>query len=236
MRLYEELLSDRTGEIKSHLSLIEELNNAAIARQGVANLQPVEIEHVDVLKSGFLVHLYNVVEAVMAKILEEVAADVVRYPPAEWSSPVRTEWVRYRAGVERELEANQRLERTVTILDEAITGAVAIVFRVRSEGNWSDREITTVSERLGCTLNIAHHVAQQACHQRFQDDFAPMRYVRHKRNLLAHGAENFRDGARQLSPRDLEKLRRAVVDYMEAVSSSFTSYLDGKSFLQENAA
>ena len=34
------------------------------------------MEHVDVLKSGFLVHLYNVVEAVMAKILEEVAGGV----------------------------------------------------------------------------------------------------------------------------------------------------------------
>lgn len=231
MRSYEELLSGRTREIKSHLSLIVELNEAAITRQGVANLQPVEIEHVDVLKSGFLVHLYNVVEAVMTKILEDVETDVVQYPPAEWSSPVRTEWVRSRAGVERGLEVNQRLERTVTILDEAITGAVKVVFRVRSEGNWSDSEITTVSERLGCTLNIAHHVAHQACHQRFQDDFAPMKYVRHKRNSLAHGAETFRDGARQLSPQDLERLRRAIVDYMKAVSSSFTSYLDDKSFL-----
>ena len=82
MRSYEELLSGRAGEIESHLSLIEELTAAAIARQGIANLQRVEMEHVDVLKSGFLVHLYNVVEAVMAKILEEVAADVTRYPPA----------------------------------------------------------------------------------------------------------------------------------------------------------
>ena len=98
VRSYEELLSGRTGEIESHLLLIKELTAAAIARQGIANLQRVEMEHVDVLKSGFLVHLYNVVEAVMTKILEEVAADVIRYPPAKWSSLVRTEWVRTRAG------------------------------------------------------------------------------------------------------------------------------------------
>ena len=109
MRSYEELLSGRAGEIESHLSLIEELTAAAIARQGIANLQRVEMEHVDVLKSGFLVHLYNVVEAVMTKILEEVAADVIRYPPAKWSSSVRTEWVRTRAGVERGIESHQRL-------------------------------------------------------------------------------------------------------------------------------
>ena len=236
MRSYEELLSGRAGEIRSHLSLIEELTEAAIARQGVANLQRVEMEHVDVLKSGFLVHLYNVVEAVMAKILEEVAADVIRYPPGRWSSSVRTEWVRARAGVQQGIESHQRLSRTVKIVDEAIDGAVNVEFRVRYEGNWSDSEITAVSERLGCSLQVTPDVVRRACRERFQDDFPPMKYVRHKRNTLAHGNETFREGARQLSSRDLQKLRHTVVEYMESVSSSFTRYLEGKSFLQENAA
>ena len=236
MRSYEELLSGRAGEIESHLSLIEELTTAAIARQGIANLQRVEMEHVDVLKSGFLVHLYNVVEAVMAKILEEVAADVIRYPPARWSSSVRTEWVRTRAGVERGIESHQRLSRTVKIVDEAIEGAVHVEFRVRYEGNWSDREITTVSERLGCSLQVTPDVVRRACHERIQNDLAPMKYILHKRNSLAHGNETFREGARQLSSQDLQRLRRTVVEYMKSVSSSFTSYLEAKSFLEENAA
>ena len=236
MRSYEELLSGRAEEITSHLSLIEELTDAAIAREGVANLQRVEMEHVDVLKSGFLVHLYNVVEAVMAQILEEVRGDVVRYPPAKWSSLVRTEWVRARAGVEWGIESHQRLSRTAKIVDEAIEGAINVEFRVRHGGNWSDREIAAVSERLGCSLQVAPDVVRRACHERFQDDFAPMNYVRHKRNSLAHGNETFRDGARQLGPRDLQRLRRTIVEYMESVASSFTSYLDGKSFLRENAA
>ena len=236
MRAHEELLSGRAEEIESHLSLIEELTEAAIARQGVANLPLVEMEHVDVLKSGFLVHLYNVVEAVMTKILEEVAADVTRYPPAKWSSSVRTEWVRTRAGVERGIESHQRLSRTVKIVDEAIGGAINVAFRVRYEGNWSDSEITKVSKRLGCSLQVAPDVVRRACDERFQDDLAPMKYIRHKRNSLAHGNETFREGARQLSSRDLQRLRRTVVEYMECVSASFTSYLEGKSFLQESAA
>ena len=236
MRSYEELLSGRAGEIESHLSLIEELTAAAIARQGVANLRRVEMEHVDVLKSGFLVHLYNVVEAVMTEILEEVAADVIRYPPAKWSSLVRTEWVRTRAGVERGIESDRRLSRTVKIVDEAIAGAVNVEFHVRYEGNWSDREIKTVSDRLGCSLQVPPDVLRQACDERFQDDLAPMKYIRHKRNSLAHGNETFREGAGQLSSQDLQRLRRTVVEYMESVSASFTSYLEGKSFLQENAA
>jgi hypothetical protein len=236
VRSYEELLSDRAAEIESHLSLIEELTAAAIARQGVASLQRVEMEHVDVLKSGFLVHLYNVVEAVMTKILEEVAADVIRYPPAKWSSSVRTEWVRTRAGVERGIESHQRLSRTVELVDEAIAGAVNVVFRVRYEGNWSDSEITKISERLGCSLQVPPDVARRACQERFQDDMAPMKYIRHKRNSLAHGNETFREGAHQLGSSDLQRLRRAVVEYVGFVSASFTSYLEGKSFLHGDAA
>ena len=236
MRSYEELLSERAGETKSHLSLIEELTDAAIARQGAANLGWVEIEHVDVLKSGFLVHLYNVVEAIMRKILEEVATNMTKYPPAKWSSRVRTEWIRARAGVERGLESGQRLSRTVEIVDEAMAGAVKGGFRIAYDGNWSDSEITKLSDRLGCSLQTTPDVHQRACLVRFQDDFAPMKYVRHKRNLLAHGNQTFREGARELSPQDLQRLRETVVEYMKSVASSFSSYLDGKGFLQENAA
>ena len=150
MRSYEELLSDRAGEIESHLSLIEELTDAAITRKGVANLKRVEMEHVNVLKSGFLVHLYNVVEAVMAKILAEVEADVIRYPPAQWSSSVRTEWVRSRAGIEGELESDQRLLRTVQIVNEAIEGMVNVEIprQVPSETGPTGRS-RRVSDRLG---------------------------------------------------------------------------------------
>ena len=172
----------------------------------------------------------------MTKILEEVTADVVRYPPAKWSRSVRTEWVRTRAGVERGIESDLRLSRTVKIGDEAIEGTVNVAFRVRYEGNWSDSEIRKVSKRLGCSLQVTPDVVRRACDERFQDDLAPMKYIRHKRNSLAHGNETFREGARQLSSGDLQRLRRTVVEYMESVSASFTGYLEGKSFLQENAA
>ena len=236
MRAYEKLLNDRSEEVKSHLALISELTAAAIARQGIANLPRIEIDHVHVLKSGFLVHLYNVVEAVMAQILDEVSMAVVKYPPASWSSLVRTEWVRSRAGVGRGIESQQRLLRTVAILNETISGTVDGCFRITHGGNWSDAEIEKVSSRLGCPLLIAEDVINRACRYHFQDNFAPMKFVRRKRNLLAHGNETFQLSARALSPIDLERLRESVVEYMKSVSRSFTDYLDAESFLQVNAA
>ncbi len=236
MRVYEELLAERIKELRSHLELISELNDAAVARIGIANLVRVEIEHVEILKSGFLVHLYNVVEAVMDVILYEVAKATVQYPPGQWSVPVRREWVRSRAGIERDLDSGKRLSRTSEILKEAIDNTVAVDFRITSHGNWSNDEVTKVSDRMGCTLRIAPDVLDHACNVPFQDNFAPMKFVRHKRNRLAHGIETFGSGAILLTPSDLERLYKPVVGYMTSVASSYTTYLDNEKFLKENVA
>ena len=236
MKVYEDLLAERTREIRAHLDLITELNDAAVARLGIANLARVETEHVEILKSGFLIHLYNVVEAVMDVILIEVAKAIVKYPPERWSSLVRREWARSRAGVERDLASNKRLGRTTKILDEAITGALAVDFRIATPGNWSNDEVVKISDRLGCTLEIAPDVVSHACDVPFQDNFAPMKFVRHKRNRLAHGNETFSSGSMLLTPMDLDRLCEPVVNYMESVASSYSGYLDNQVFLREHIA
>ena len=236
MKIYEELLSERTRELRAHLELITELNTAAVARLGIAKLKKVETEHVEILKSGFLVHLYNVVEAIMDVILIEVSKAAVAYPPSQWSVLVRREWARSRAGVERVLQSDQRLCRTTRLLDEALADALAVDFRIASSGNWSNDEIVTIADRLGCALQVAPDVLNNACAVPFQDNFAPMKFVRHKRNRLAHGNETFSSGAMLLTPMDLARLYKPVVNYMSSVTESFTDYLDGQVFLQQNAA
>ena len=236
MRVYEELLSERTKELRSHFELICELNDAAVARLGIANLVRVETEHVEILKSGFLIHLYNVVEAVMDVILIEVSKATVQYPPGQWSVPVRTEWVRSRGGIERDLDSGNRLSRTSQLLREAIDSTLAVDFRITSHGNWSNDEVATVSDRLGCALQITSDVLDHACNVPYQDNFAPMKFVRHKRNRLAHGNETFGSGAILLTPLDLERLYKPVIGYMTSVSTSYTTYLNNEMFLRENVA
>ena len=236
MRPYQELLSARSSEIRSHLSLITELNEAAISRYGIGRLGTIQTEHVEILKSGFLVHLYNVVEAVMDQILLEVASCSVRYPPGTWSEAVRTEWIRTRAGIERNIDVDKRLRRTKKILEETIAEAIDVNFRISIRGgNWSNTEIVRISGRLGCVLRIPEKVENLASNIAFQDDLAPMKYVRHKRNLLSHGEETFGSGADRLSPDDLDRLQEPVLKYMSTVTNSYDQFLDGKEFLNEHA-
>ena len=232
MKPYEELLQTRTHELEDHLKLITQLNEAAVTGKGIPGHPPIEKDQVEILKSGFLVHLYNFVEAMMDVILNEVANATAPHPPRLWTRLVRAEWVRARAGVERDLDSNQRLSRTLSVLDETIEDTTGVDYPVvTSSGNWSDREIKRVSDRLGCTLQIAPNVHSSACNNPFQDDLAPMKYVRHKRNRLAHGSEDFLSGADLLSPSDLDRLRVPVVDFMESVAGSYTQFLDSEAFL-----
>ena len=236
MRQYRELLAARGKEIKCHLALISELNSAAIARHGVGKLTRVETEHVEILKSGFLVHLYNVVEAVMDQILLEVVRSTKEYPPAGWSDALRTEWIRAKAGVERDWNSDKRLSRTKSILDKTINGTVGEEFRIAFERNWSNDEIEKVSRRLDCELKIIPDIRKQACCIPFENDLAPMKYVRHKRNRLSHGNETFGLGAKELSPHDLNRLRIPIMRYMSRVTSSYDDFLDSKAFLREGFA
>lgn len=236
MRTYNDLLNARKQEIQIHLALIAELNDAAIARHGLGNLSRVESEHVEILKSGFLIHLYNVVEAVMDQILKEVVSSTVQHPPASWSDSLRTEWIRARAGVQRDLESDQRLSRTKDLLDETIADKVGVDFRIAFPGNWSNEEIVKLSQRLGCQLNISTKINTDACITPFQDNFPPMKYVRHKRNRLSHGNDTFGTGAIQLSPDDLWRLMGPVIDYMLEITTSYDNFLNSESFLQAKAA
>lgn len=63
-----------------------------------------------------------------------------------------------------------------------------------------------------------------------------MKFVRHKRNRLAHGNENFATSAKSLAPSDLEKLYESVIAYISDVAESYTHYLDSKLFLRPTDA
>ena len=122
------------------------------------------------------------------------------------------------------------------VLEETIGEAVGVEFSVKTTGNWADEEIAKLARRLGCELRLEPHIRSAACEIPFQDDKPPVRYVRHKRNRLAHGNETFSSGAALLSPSDLGRLREPVIGDMSGVTASFTHYLDAEVFLHQNAA
>jgi hypothetical protein len=83
---------------------------------------------------------------------------------------------------------------------------------------------------------VTEEVQRRACVRFFIDDKAPLFFVRHMRNQLAHGNLSFIDSATSLSVEQMRYLQAAVMDYMQAVVLSFAGYLDGQHFLRLPAA
>lgn len=233
MRDFAVVLNERRSEVASHLAFIDRLESAATGRGNGAGIGPSDSEPINILKSGLLVHLYNVVEAVMTKILEEIEIEAKVHSPIVWRDGLLKEWARGRVNLTREMTVEQAENRVNGLIREAISRDSLGSIRIkRNPGNWSDAEIARIAEKLQCELNIPQAEYDRACVAVFENELSPMKYLRHKRNFLAHGNVSFVEAARHLSVERLTELSEATSDYMKHVAAAFSEYLDNAIFLQ----
>lgn len=236
MSEFGEILRERIVEIETHLRFIANLEASAVGRGTGVRTAPVDSEPINILKSGFLVHLYNVVEAVMEKVLEEVAIAAKVHAPREWCDGLIREWALGRVNLSRDLSVHDAETRFVGLVQEAIDRAAMTKLSIRRRsGNWSHEEVVQLANSLSCPLTVADPVRLAACESVFEDGMAPMKYLRHKRNRLAHGNESFLSGAQHLPATRLAELRDPVVAYMLQVVAAFDQYIVAKGFLHPKA-
>lgn len=232
MREFRAILNERISELDTHLQFIGQLEAAAVGRGNGALPQPVDSEPINILKSGFLVHMYNVVEAVMTKVLEEVAVAARVHAPKTWCDGLLREWATGRVNLSRDLSRFDAENRVFTVIQESVErvelGQVSIR---RRSGNWTDQEISDLATALACHMEITEAVRVAACETVFENQMPPMKYLRHKRNQLAHGNESFIDGARHIPSGRLGTLRDPIVNYILEVVEAFDQYIDDESFL-----
>ena len=142
MRDFTRILNEREGEVSAHLLLVARLEAAATGRS-TGLTPPIATEPVNILKSGYIVHLYNVVEAVMTKIIEEVAVAAEAHPPKNWSDGLIREWSRGRVNMKRDIEIPKMEDRVFNLLIEtADRKPVSGVPIGKESGNWANKEIS----------------------------------------------------------------------------------------------
>ncbi|MEE2953026.1 MAG: MAE_28990/MAE_18760 family HEPN-like nuclease [Pseudomonadota bacterium] len=229
MRDFEDLLNLRKREVEKHLSFVAELEGDAAGR-GPA--RPVDVEHVNILKSAFTVHLYNVVESTMSQIEREVAEELRAHSPRDWSDALFHAWLRHRAAIDEEMADNDRLLRMVDVITEAVGRRQLRSTRVaRPSGNWSHNEVEGFARTIDCNLAIPEEVHKRACLVHFVDEKTPLDYVRHMRNQVAHGNVSFIGAVENLTVSRLRELRDSIMDYLDEVAASFARFLNSKAYL-----
>ncbi|WP_394690119.1 MAE_28990/MAE_18760 family HEPN-like nuclease [Hoeflea sp.] len=229
-------LEERIDEFERHVSIARMLEARVDELAGEGDIR-VEVRHVNTIKSGLLIHLYNIVEAITTRTLTTVGRTVVADRPKRWTEAVLKEWVRAEVWGGEERIGDGALNRLTRVSVALASGESPAAFAVKGEpGSWDDKAIKRVADRLGCDLTLPPEISRAAYERVYRDETTAMEYLARRRNAIAHGASTFEDGAHDLSLDDLERLAGRVLPYLRAVSGAYKAFLENKAYLIQEEA
>lgn len=231
-------LDERREEFASHFAIARMLDSRVDEQTSGSDLR-VEVRHINTIKSGLLVHLYNIVEAVTTRTLETVGRTVVTKRPALWTESVLKEWVRAAIWSGEERIGDGAFNRLAGVSRTLVSGLAPEKFTVKGEpGSWDDKAIKRVAERLGCRLVFPPDVSRAAFERTYRNETTAMQFLADRRNDIAHGSTTFEEGARNMTLDNLEELAGRVLPFLKVVTESYQRYLDSEAYLrtEEDAA
>lgn len=186
------------------------------------------------LHAGVYLQLYNLVEATMTQCIDAIAEAVVTHGhhPGDLSDSIRQEWVRAVARTHVEMNFENRLNATMTLVQELIQAVPISGFEIKKGGggNWDDQQIENFAKRLGVALRVAQPI-NSSVKRPYKDDKGGLEYVCGIRNKLAHGNISFEECGNDTVVSDLRDLARITFDYMEEVVGIFDTYLTNQEYL-----
>lgn len=134
-------LNERMEEFKSHLSIARMLELRVDDGNVDGNIR-IEVRHVNTVKSGLLIHLYNIVEAVTSRTLKEVGEAVVTKKPNLWTENILSEWVRSEVWNGEDRIGEQAMKRLTQVSGNLASGGLLEAFLIKGEpGSWDDKAI-----------------------------------------------------------------------------------------------
>ena len=213
------LFEDRTNEIEFYYSIMAEIDTPNENIQTIDNGRLLRI-----LKSNFLLMLYNLVEACivsgMMEIYERLKNGGSTY--GDLIDEFRSIWSNYEIGKVYSNAAGRTAyeERVQLIINQVITS----------------QPITLSKEALGISGNLDARAIKRLCDKHriryaASDDDGCLKIVKDKRNNLAHGDESFGDCARDMSLDDLEHIKDEVVRFINGILDGMREYYDNKQYL-----
>ena len=225
-------LNERTDEFATHLSVANLLQRQLDKVVDDDDTQ-VEVRHINTIKSGLLVHLYNIVEATSTRTLGVVSDAVVSAPPGQWTEKVLKEWVRVRILNTEDSNSDKALNTLTSISASLASGQKTEPFKVKNiPGSWNLESIKLIAKRLNCVLKVDDVVAKKAHTPTYRDETNAFRFLADRRNAIAHGNTTFEEGAKEYTLDQIKDLADSILPYLEAVIHSYQTYLNNNEFLK----
>ena len=213
------LYKDRIYEIEFYFNIIIniESTNIDINEKGL---------FVRILKSNFILMLYNFVEACVVsgilEIYENMNSNNCTYKSL--IEEIKIIWSKYRIGqIYKNNGKRNAYEKTVYEMLNHIT---------------SDMSITLSKQVLDINGNLDAKKIKELCDKhriryRASDRDRCLYTVKNKRNMLAHGDESFGNCARDMTFEDLKHIKDEVISFINSIVIGMQDYYDNKSYLKK---
>lgn len=227
------MLRERAEEFETHYALAVSLDAKIFGGEDVSiGSTRLSVRHLLTMKSGLIVHLYNVLEAMMSQATKLVGSAFGTVPPRTWSENARREWLREHGVARIEGGADTRLKQieafSINLLADDPLGPQMIR---KPPGSWTDESIGLFAKRLGVQLQIEPDLYRKLAKKDYFGEKSPLAFLADRRNDLAHGHRTFEDGAKDLSLAQVREIADVVLEFMELVAIGFQTYVDQKHFV-----
>ncbi|GLS28208.1 MAE_28990/MAE_18760 family HEPN-like nuclease [Marinibactrum halimedae] len=226
-------LDEKKDDFNSHLTLASALEIHLVEGDVIPVGETVlTVRHLLTIKSGLVIHLYNIVEAIMTLTIEQIGNQVKSSSPNDWTENTLKEWLRTYASIGIEGNEDSRLEivhkAALKLLNkESIQN---LKFK-KPSGTWSDKVIYQFSQRLNVNFRLDPEMHRKIAPAAKYGDQTPLEFLADRRNAIAHGRRNFEDGARDLSIQQISELADVTIEYMTAAVESFQQFIDEKKYM-----
>jgi len=227
-------LDVRREEFDAHFALAKALEDRMMLEDN-SPLGDVSLSsrHINTLKSGILVHLYNIEEAIMSQALQFLGSALGSSEPRRWNEHSLREWLR-ESVVSRIAESNESsrldtvFERSNQLLAATLLGPQTLK---KPSGTWDDKAIAMFMRRMNVAFHMPPAMWRRIAAAPLYGDETPLQFLAKRRNMIAHGRRSFEEGASDLQLADIRNLSGVVLDYMAYVADAFQSHIDTRSHL-----
>lgn len=214
------LFDDRKREIEFYYSILLDIENNTGRIQTLDNPRFFRI-----LKSNFLLMLYNFVEACIVSGMMEIYDSLNQSQSGydELIEEIQSIWSNLRIdNVYKSSGGKAAYERAVKDIISSVI---------------NDTPISLNREALGISGNLDARKIKKLCDKHrirytASDNDGCLKKVKEKRQNLAHGDESFGDCARDLTLSQLEHLKDEVIRFIGAILNGMKTYYDNKMYLK----
>lgn len=214
------LFDDRKREIEFYYSILLDIENNTGRIQTPDNSRFFRI-----LKSNFLLMLYNFVEACIVSGMMEIYDSLNQSQSGydELIDEIQSIWSNLRIdNVYKSSGGKAAYERAVRDIISSVINDTPISLNREAldiSGNLDARKIKKLCDKHRIRYSVS-------------DDDGCLRQVKEKRQNLAHGDESFGDCARDLTLSQLEHLKDEVIRFIGSILNGMKPYYDNKMYLK----